>query len=376
MRFLPKKIQLYIFKQFLLSLFGSVTLFTGLYIIIKLVEQLPYFLKRTDLSLDTFINYYLYTIPYIWTYIIPISCLFATVYVLGKLNAKRTSIMSAMVPVIVAIFLMCLMVFFYDDEFIYNNYEKHQIIAQKISGSKIVSLMDQSDLTVFGKNNKIYFIRKFKPKQNEMSNVHILFLNHNYQFSKLISAKSLTYNTDKMLWTASNALIRTWETNTKFTSNTTNTAKLLNSAKNSDVPDIAFHKSISLDLDETPFHFRRAEGRTEILSSSDALMLAKKHKIMGGPYEKYMTAYYSKSAVPFLSIIIVFFGIPLSVFSSKSTLILSLFLALLTYFLMMIVTYISNSLGANGVFPPMVAGWFSNILFLGIGLYLHRKFSL
>jgi len=44
---------------------------------------------------------------------------------------------------------------------------------------------------------------------------------------------------------------------------------------------------------------------------------------IGGPFEKYYTHYYNKNSMPFIALIIVFFGIPLSVFSRKSIIIFS-----------------------------------------------------
>jgi lipopolysaccharide export system permease protein len=66
-------------------------------------------------------------------------------------------------------------------------------------------------------------------------------------------------------------------------------------------------------------------------------------------------------------------GAPMSFYSTKSVVILSIGLALLGGFLYWIILGIFLSLGKNSVIPPFLATWVANIVFLAAALYIHKR---
>jgi len=392
-------IHAYILIHFIKSLFGSSILFLGIYIIITLIDQLGTFIQIADKTpFINFVMYFVYEFPHTQIYLFPICCLFSIVYSLGKLNSQNElipiynsgmSILYAVYPVILLVFLLCFAFFAFDESFIYKNHDKHRLLHQKFHHQTDRSHREKADMTVFGKNNKIYFIKLYQPRFMRMINTHILFLDLNYRFAKMISAKTLTYDVNTHLWTGSNTVIRTWPPDTNMhhdlLSNSTTSVSdqsifpLTNFQpiqRKTIHPNIVKYESIQLDLDENPFHFKDRRTGIDHLGPNETLELALKFQTIGGPFEKYYTHYYNKNSMPFIALIIVFFGIPLSVFSRKSIIILSFFLVIVTTIAYFIIMYIGTSLGAMGILPPMVGGWFGNIIFFVISAFIYKKLIL
>ena len=77
-----------------------------------------------------------------------------------------------------------------------------------------------------------------------------------------------------------------------------------------------------------------------------------------------------KLAYSFISLIVIFCGIPLSVFRSNTTLAFGGGLSLATIFAYVIILKFGQSLGYAGVLSPFLGAWLSNLIFVSIGLYL------
>ena len=77
-----------------------------------------------------------------------------------------------------------------------------------------------------------------------------------------------------------------------------------------------------------------------------------------------------KIAYSFISIIVIFCGIPLSVYRSNTTLAFGGGLSLATIFSYVILLKFGQSLAYGGVLSPFFGAWMSNFIFIGIGIYL------
>lgn len=260
-----------------------------------------------------------------------------------------------MLPVYVAMFLLSLMFLIWDKEIIYDNLAKHRLILKQMRGESLQpnGPAERNDLSVFGQNNKIYFIRTFYQNSNAMRDTHILFFDQKMNFQKIISARWIQYDAGEGKWNAHDVLTRTFDISNHMVAERQSNAVLA--------------------LEELPFHFQETEEWLELLSARDTLRLAKKYEIIGGNSNKWYTDYYSKTASPFIALIVVFLGVPLSVFSRRSTLILSFLLVLAAAGMFFVMNQIGNSLGSKGILPPFLAGWFGNIVFMLTAYFLNRR---
>ena len=297
--------------------------------------------------------YFAYEFPNMLTFFVPIATLFSIVYVLGRLNTEHElvgfynsgkSIFFTILPVVIYTFFQSLLFLSFEKPFVYDNHIKHMELHEKIRGRSKPIERNRYNLTVFGRENKIYFIREFNPVSNSMQNAHILYLSKNHKnFQKVISAKFIQYDSQNEVWHCSNTIIREWSQEGKLS--TTKTSQY------------------TVDLKEEPFYFKEQKYGVEHLSSQEILALAKKHKIIGGNANYYYTHFFFNTSKPFWPLVIIYFGIPLSNFSRKSNIVTNLFLVLVISFFFFITSYVGNSLGKAGLLPPLIAGWFGVILF-------------
>ena len=346
--------QRYLLKQYFKTYLGSLVLFLGMFVIIKFMEQLYYFMQDANqLTFWEYPLYFIYEFPNMLTFFIPIATLFSIVYVLGQLNThyeliafynSGKSIFFAVIPIVIYTFFQGLIFLASEKEFVFDNHHKHLHLHRKIRNSRGPVERNRYNLTVFGTENKIYFIKVFKPSEDIMNNVHVLYLSKNHKnFDKIISSKFMKYDYSSDMWHLSNVIIRKWSAAGKLSTTKVKTHKV--------------------HLGEKPFHFEQKTYGVEHLSSKEILALAKKHKIIGGDHEYYLTHFFFNTSRPFWPLVIIFFGIPLANFSRKSNVVTSLFIVLVISFFFFICSYIGNSLGKQGFLPPFIAGWFGVIVF-------------
>ncbi len=361
-----KIIHQYVLKEFLKSFFGALILTLGLFIIVRLLDNLTFFLKISERTPFTdYLFYFIYQLPFTFLYTYPLSSMFATNYTLGKMNAHNEiicmyatgkSIIYICLPIIIFIFFLSSIFFIFEEPIIYNPHEKYLLLSKKMARSSLIKKNLRENIAIFGRENKIYFIQKYDQMNYEMENTHIVYLNKNNIFSNIISARKLTYNVNSNIWAGSNVYIRTFE-------------------KEKEISFI-HHKNINLELQEKPFDFERENRKTIDISRKQAKIIANKLKIIGGEVAKWETEYFFKLGNPFIAVIIVFLSIPIAVFSKKTSFVNSLFLIIITTFIFFIISYVGRSLGVNEFFPPYLGAWLGHIIFIFTSYLLFKKASL
>lgn len=369
MKFLiPTILQRYLLRQFAVAFFGSVLFFSGMFVIVTLSQELAWFIQispRTP-SIKYFL-YFAYRLPYWLTYTYPLSALYATVYVLGRMNAENQiiGIFNAGVPldrvlwpVYFFIFLGSASLLIWDKELIYGPHQKFRAVLQEMRDPNVREFEGprvRDHLTIFGTDNKIYFVRRFHQTNGVLQDTQILFLDKKMNFVKLVSANWIRWQNPGG-WVADSAMVREF-------GDLSNQLPMRTSRQ----------EHLALDLKETPFHFEESYERVDLLSSRDTMRLAKKYETIGGDYRRWYVEYYAKTGLPFMAFVIVFFGVPLSVFTRRNALVLSFLLVLLGTFLFYVLNQVGMSMGKWGVMPAWMAGWFGNLGFVAIGIILRRR---
>lgn len=80
-----------------------------------------------------------------------------------------------------------------------------------------------------------------------------------------------------------------------------------------------------------------------------------------------------KIAVPFICLLIAFFGAPLAISTPKSGAAWGVAASLATTFIVLLMFQLAKAIGAGGVLPPVLAAWTPNILVGVASVYLLRK---
>lgn len=99
----------------------------------------------------------------------------------------------------------------------------------------------------------------------------------------------------------------------------------------------------------------------------DKIQLFKKSGI---DTKKWETDMHSKISIPVACLILVMMGVPLSIRTGRSGMMVGVALAVLLVIVYWVLTIITTALGYKGVVPPLLAAWLQNIIFFLVGVYL------
>ena len=359
-----KIIHFYVLSRFAATLLAMCTLIVGLFFISWLMEDLRFFLNVSErTSFKEYILYFLWDVPYTLNFIYPLAAVFSIVFTLGRMHAFNEvismynagkSILYLCYPVLIFIFLLSTVLLIFEDPFLYGTHLKHLDIKKKMMGRTNQTKVVQTNLTLYGQNNKIYLISTYHEDSATMKNVSIVYLNDENDFSKIISAKTIQYDPEAKTWKGQQITTRTF--------------------KNKGKVRFKFRRREAFDLDEVPSDFEsETHNRAIDLSAKQSKRIANKFRIIGGNYRRWDVEYHFKIATPYVPLVILLLGIPVAVFSRRATTVFSLLMMTGIMFLFIVFIYIGRSLGINGVLPPLIAGWFGHIVFVILS-YVTFKF--
>jgi lipopolysaccharide export LptBFGC system permease protein LptF len=125
-----------------------------------------------------------------------------------------------------------------------------------------------------------------------------------------------------------------------------------------------------LNLNFTPEDINQIGSSSEEVSYNQLKSQIVTLKSNGVNTIKWEVDLHYKIAYSFISLIIIFCGIPLSVFRSNTTLAFGGGLSLATIFAYIVLLKFGQSLGYAGALSPFLAAWFSNIIFIILGTWL------
>jgi lipopolysaccharide export system permease protein len=132
-----------------------------------------------------------------------------------------------------------------------------------------------------------------------------------------------------------------------------------------------------LSLKETPETFFRSFGEKEISPEDMSFWKLKRHAqrvIMEGYDNREYVVYMNyKIAFPFIILIMVLVGIPISMKLEKTGTPFAVSLGVCLCFLYYVVLGLARSLGLSGILPPILSAWLANLIFFLFGVYLMMK---
>jgi lipopolysaccharide export system permease protein len=117
-------------------------------------------------------------------------------------------------------------------------------------------------------------------------------------------------------------------------------------------------------------------GDSELMTFHDIRAYSRRRAQGGSQVARLQTDYYGRVAFPFVSVIMVFIGIALSLRRSGmrgGSMTISIGQALAIGFCFWITHSFAIALGRGGALTPWIAGSMANVLFLSLGLYLMFK---
>ncbi len=357
------KFDKYILFEFIKTYLGALVFFVVIMSFTELLERLDFFQERNVSAINIFL-YHLYKTPFFILQFSPIAVLFAVVFSLGMLakNRELMAVITGGVNFFRVVFYLYLTGLALSIFFIFFN-DIITVRTQEITGEMnrgfkgITHRLDKQYLNMYGKGNYIYHITYYHYHEKKMDNVQILKTSKNKErVESRIDAKDAIWNNDKKVWVFHNGIIRHFDPE----GNLTNAEPF---------------KEKEIVLQEKPSDFDYKKKDVKELSISSAWKYIKNIEAKGFMTRTELVDFHLKFSFPFACLLMMLIGAPLSLYSSKSVIIISFGFSLLGFVVYWVLLSLGMSLGKTGMLPPFLGVWMSNIFFAFVSYILHKKIA-
>ncbi|WP_298435483.1 LPS export ABC transporter permease LptG [Geobacter sp.] len=341
-----------------LRIFGlCLAAFIAIYLVIDFLEKIGRFLRFQPLWTDI-IHFFLLKIPEIFTQVVPLAVLMATLLTLGLLS--RNSEITAMrgcgislarisAPILAIACGVSLLTIVTNEFVLPETYQKMRYIEE-------VLIRKQSYNTFFRQNNiwhkdgnTIMMARLFDPARQTLGGITLWNFAKGLRPIKRIDADSATR--EKQQWVLHRVTVR--ELGKDGITATTKAAD--------------FPTALSLTIEDLKVVDKYADNMG-FLKLKEYI-----RKLRRGGYEttRYEAQMHAKISLPFASLIMAFLGIPFALRGGRSSgIAVGIGASIAIGFAYFITNSILISFGQTGVLPPFVSAWIANLLFALSGVWL------
>jgi lipopolysaccharide export system permease protein len=339
-------------------------MFIFLYIIVDVFSNLEEIL-RNNVPAHILFQYYISFTPIIFVQTVPVAALLATVYMLSVLNKNNEltavkacgiSMQKLLIPVFIAATILGLLSFIANetlvpDGMIRAERIKSEYIKASYGGPENIDII--KDLTFYGKKNQLVYAQEFSSQHKTLQGIIIIERDNNRLRRKILSSSARWINNK---WIFYDCIIYRFDEFGKSAGN-----------------PIVFKEKIIKFL-ETPEAIKKYEFQTEFMSYKEL----KNHlNRLSGSNPKILnsmkTDLYFKTAVPFVTIIIMLLGIPFALSTKRGGAMSGIGVSVLIGLIYYGSIYFVLAMGRGGILPPLVAAHFANALFLAIAVILLRR---
>jgi len=357
-----KKIDYYILREFsIIFLFVSI-FFVLVSFIVDIFENLNRFIDN-EVTNDILIDYYVASLPEMISVTIPVTCLVASVFTYGMMVQRKEwlvfkssglSLYRLALPILFVGLFMSIGSFYFENNIVIkNNKIKNEIKDNHLKKNRNKAKDKSIYENVYLQKNQNYLIavEEYNDINQTIVNLNFIELSDGKMIRRIDSKKS-TWKPLEEKWKIRDYSIREFDNS--------GSEKMIATSKQDSL----------LNLNFTPEDINQTGNSSEEVSYNQLKNQIVTLKNNGVNTVKWEVDLHYKIAYSFISLIIIFCGIPLSVFRSNTTLAFGGGLSLATIFAYIVLLKFGQSLGYAGSLSPFLAAWFSNIIFIIIGTWL------
>jgi lipopolysaccharide export system permease protein len=337
----------------------AVVAFVIIFITVNIFEEIDNFIDH-DAKLVHIAKYYLYSLPFVLTYVVPVSLLLGTVFSMGimarrneltALLASGVSLTRVARPIFVTSLVIALFSIYFNDHVVSRaNRRKVVVMRHDIEGRARPSTDIKTDFRYIGEHGFVYLADTYDNVSRTLYDVVVQQFERDAVVRR-IDARTATWRGHR--WLFASGYVRTFE---------------------SDGEKVAAFDTLTIrEMTETPEEFAAEEVDEENMNLVELRRFIDKVQRGGGGVEKYLVDMYFKFSFPFAGSIFVLIGVALASGKRKPSIATGFGLTLVVSFLYYAVLRVGQTLGHNGVLPPVLAAQAGNILFLLIGLLMLRR---
>jgi len=339
----------YILRRFLTALVFAVLAFVLIFVVVDLVENLDKFIDR-DVPRPIVLRYYLYYLPYIFTLVLPVAMLLASLFSVGQMarfneliamRSSGVSLYRILWPLFVLAVFVSLFDYYFSEEIAPVTNERKFLIKRRY--------LDRVPEYVYAKKAHVFvqdapdrrvFIGYFDAKEGVARNVSI----------QVYEGNRLRYRWDakRMCWSGSRWILEEGYRR-EFVGDEERVT--------------AFQSEVALKLNFRPDELAKVRKPTEEMSYRELKAFIQDVRRNGGDPRRWLVDLYMKIAFPFSNLVIVMFGAPLAASKRRSGPMVGFGISMAICFFYFGLTRIGISLGHNLRIEPWLGAWMGNILF-------------
>lgn len=350
-----------IINRYLIAAFLRIFLLTLvtaalLYLVVDFFDRVDNFLNA-GASVSTMFSYFLFKIPLLMSRVFGMATLFSTFFSLGLLSRNQEitalrcaglSLNQISLPLLILSLFISAFTFFWNEGLVpVFTTKSEQIYKREVRKIQPPSLIGTKDVWIRGKESFIN-VDRFDARKNALEGVTIYFLDRDFILRRIVEAKTARWNGRS--WEAEDI----WEWH--FPEQTKNIQRVAGTA---------------LPVAQTPEDFKIFSREPEEFSFFDLQKQIQELKLLGVDTTEHQVDLYVKLALPLISPLMVFVGIPFAVkHASRAGMALSFGVTMAIGFGYWFLLAFSISLGHGGALPPFIAAWLANLIVALAGLYL------
>ncbi|MBN2357161.1 LPS export ABC transporter permease LptG [candidate division KSB1 bacterium] len=349
----------YLSRSFLSILLFAFFAFICIFIVVDGIEKLDVYIAQ-QVPKMVVAKLYLYYIPYIIILTLPVAMLLSSLFSVGNLaryneitamKASGLSLYRILAPIFVIAFLISIGAMLFAEYVVPPaNAARSELMAQYSERRRQAWRRKLSNVYALDDQGRRINIRSYDSENKSADKVTIR------KFDGL--SLSLHVYAEKMIWENDNWILydgieRTFE------------------AEEEQV--VKFTRKPFPNTGLKPEDLAKIIKKPEEMSYTELKAFIKEVERNGGDPNHWMVDLYLKIAVPFANFIIVLFGAPLSSQKRRGGTATGFGLSLTIVFIYFGIIKTAQSMGQNGMLPPLLAAWIANIIFLIASFFILLK---
>ncbi|HEX6790733.1 MAG TPA: LptF/LptG family permease [Candidatus Krumholzibacteria bacterium] len=357
---LPRIHDRYLLRSFVRVFLFAVVAFVIIYVTVNIFEEIDNFIDHDARVLDI-AQYYFYSMPFVLTYVVPVSLLLGTVFAMGVLARRNelTALLASGVsltrvarPIFVFSLVVALFSIYFNDHVVSRaNRRKADVMRHEIEKRPRPRSDLKTDFRYLGEHGFVYLAATYDHTTTTLYDVVVQQFKNDAVVQR-VDAKTASWKGTH--WLFYNGYVRTFG--------------------GGGGESVAAFDTLSLpEMREKPADFAEEEVEEENMNFVELRRFIQKVQRSGGGVEQYMVDLYFKFSFPFAGSIFVLIGVALASGKRKPSIATGFGLTLVVSFMYYAVLRVGQTLGHNGVLPPLLAAQAGNILFLLIGLLMLRR---
>lgn len=345
----------YLLKQYLRILFLSILSFTVIYVTVDVFEEIDNFVDH-EAKIKNIIVYYVYSIPFILTYITPVSLLLGTVFAIGvmarrneltALIASGISLVRVSAPVFVTAAVVSLGSAYFNDAVVSAaNRRVKDVKRYDIEGRSKPTPGIKENFHYLGARGYVYLATTYNHANQTLYDVVVQQFDQNTLIRRIDARKAVWRND---VWKLLDGVERSFD----------GVEESIRQFEAMAMPEIT----------ETPADFVKPEIDEENMTYYELGRYIERVRLSGGNVRRYLVDKYFKLSFPFAGFIFVLIGVAFASGKRKQSIATGFGVTLVVSFLYYGVLRVGQTLGHNGVIPPLLAAQLGNIIFLIVGLF-------